>query len=175
MATRRTEQTTASDAGKGGAVPPGTSILILEARFYQDISDALAAGAIAELDARGARWERLAVPGALELPFALKEAAVAGLIPATAPRARWHGVVALGCVIRGETAHFDIVCQNANHWLMNTALAYNIPLGNGILTVDHEAQALARTRGGRHGKGGDAARACLALVALARSFQESPL
>jgi 6,7-dimethyl-8-ribityllumazine synthase len=77
----------------------------------------------------------------------------------------------LGCVIRGETSHYDIVCNNANHWLMEVAIRHNVPVGNGILTVDTEAQALARAQGGRDGKGGDAARACLRLLEIARQFQ----
>lgn len=85
--------------------------------------------------------------------------------------ADYDGVVALGCVIRGETAHYDIVVNNANHWLMEVAVGQAIPVGNAILTVDTEAQALARARGGREGKGGDAARACFALIEAARRFQ----
>ena len=79
--------------------------------------------------------------------------------------------MALGCVIRGETSHYDIVCNNANHWLMEVAVRNGVPLGNGILTVDNEEQALARARGGADGKGGDAVRACLRLIELARAFQ----
>ncbi len=74
-------------------------------------------------------------------------------------------------MIRGETAHYDIVCNNANHWLMDVAIRHNVPVGNGILTVDTEAQALERAKGGRDGKGGDAARACLQLIEIARQFQ----
>ena len=79
--------------------------------------------------------------------------------------------MALGCVIRGETSHYDIVCNNANHWLMDVAVETCLPLGNAILTVDTEAQALARARGGADGKGGDAARACLRLIELQRAFE----
>ncbi|NJO23083.1 MAG: 6,7-dimethyl-8-ribityllumazine synthase, partial [Sphingomonadales bacterium] len=82
-----------------------------------------------------------------------------------------RGAVALGCVIRGETSHYDIVCNNANHWMMHVATEQHIPVGNGILTVDTHDQALARARGGRTGKGGDAARACLRLIELAQNFQ----
>jgi 6,7-dimethyl-8-ribityllumazine synthase len=110
------------------------------------------------------------VPGALEIPQALAQAVKADLIGSDEASARFDGCVALGCVIRGETSHYDIVCNNANHWLMQVALANAIPLGNAILTVDTEAQALERARGGRRGKGGDAVRACLALIALERVF-----
>ena len=73
--------------------------------------------------------------------------------------------------MRGETSHYDIVCNNANHWLMQVAILHSVPVGNGILTVDTEAQALARARGGIDGKGGDAARACLRLIELQREFE----
>ncbi len=146
-------------------------VLIIEARFYDDVSDALAAGAVAEIEAQGAACERVAVPGALEIPQVLAQAVASGLVPRTAPSARYCGVVALGCVIRGETAHYDIVCNNANHWLMDIATRHCVPVGNGILTVDTMEQAMARAKGGREGKGGDAARACLRLVDLARTFQ----
>jgi 6,7-dimethyl-8-ribityllumazine synthase len=144
-------------------------ILIIEARFYEAIADELAAGAIAEIEAQGARYERVVVPGALEIPQVLVAAVAAGRFDEDA--ADYDGVVALGCVIRGETAHYDIVVNNANHWLMDVAIGQAIPVGNGILTVDTEAQAHARSRGGRDGKGGDAARACFALIDAGRHFQ----
>ncbi len=78
----------------------------------------------------------------------------------------------LGCVIRGETSHYDIVVNNANHWLMELAIRNNVPVGNAILTVDTEAQAMARAKGGRKGKGADAVRACLSLVQISRAFEE---
>jgi len=142
-------------------------ILIIEGRYYDDICDALLEGAIAELEAAGAAYDRITVPGALEIPQVLGQAANAGLLP----DGRYSGAVALGCVIRGETAHYDIVCNNANHWLMDVAMRRNVPLGNGILTVDTKAQALERAKGGREGKGGDAARACMRLIEIARQFQ----
>jgi 6,7-dimethyl-8-ribityllumazine synthase len=144
-------------------------VLIIEGRFYDEISDALANGAIAALNAQGVGYDRITVPGALEIPQALAEAVSAGLIPRSADSGRWDGAVALGCVIRGETSHYDIVCNNANHWLMEVAIRNGVPLGNGILTVDTEAQALARAHGAG-GKGGAAVRACLSLIELARTF-----
>jgi 6,7-dimethyl-8-ribityllumazine synthase len=154
--------------------PPRGSvrILIIEGRFYDDIADELAAGAMAELDAQGASYDRVAVPGALEIPLALGQAVAAEKIPASAARARYAGAVALGCVIRGETTHYETVSNNANHWLMELAVRHSVPLGNGILTCETKEQALARARGGRKGKGGDAARACLAVLALCGEFQE---
>lgn len=138
-------------------------ILIIEARFYDTIADELVAGAIAAIEARGASYDRVAVPGALEIPQVLAKAVEVG---------RWDGAVALGCVIRGETAHYDIVCNNANHWLMDVAIRHRMPVGNGILTVENEAQAMARAQGGADGKGGDAARACLKLIEIGYAFQE---
>ena len=148
----------------------GARILIIEARYYETISDALVAGAKAELEAAGATSEHMIVPGALEIPLALAQAVKAGLIPGDARQARFDGCVALGCVIRGDTSHYDTVCNNANHWLMDIATRHAIPLGNAILTVETEAQALERARGGRDGKGADAVRACLALIEHARAF-----
>lgn len=165
-------------AGKGSTASAGgriaARVLIIEARYYEDIADELAAGAMAEIEARGATCDRVTVPGALEIPQVLTAAAAAGLFAGNPPAVsspRYAGAVALGCVIRGETAHYDIVCNNANHWLMRVAAGQRIPVGNGILTVDTPEQALARARGGRSGKGGDAVRACLALIELARRFQ----
>ena len=112
------------------------------------------------------------VPGALEIPLVLAQAVKADLIGSDDADARFDGCVVLGCVIRGETTHYETVCNNANHWLMQIAVRHAIPLGNAILTVDTEAQALARARGGRKGKGAEAVRACLALVALERVFAE---
>lgn len=147
-----------------------TRVLIIEGRFYDDISDELANGAIAALEANSASFDRVSVPGALEISQVLGQAIAADLIPHTASHARWHGVVALGCVVRGETAHYDIVCRNANHWLMEMATRHNVPVGNGILTVENQAQAMARARGGVGGKGGHAARACLKLIEIAHVF-----
>ena len=146
-------------------------VLIVEGRFYDEISDELVAGAIAALEAQGVAHDRVTVPGALEIPQVLAQAATAGLIPRSAASGKWDGAVVLGCVIRGETSHYDIVCNNANHWLMEVAVKHAVPVGNGILTVDSEQQALARARGGAEGKGGDAARACLRLIELQRAFE----
>jgi 6,7-dimethyl-8-ribityllumazine synthase len=151
----------------GGA---SARILLIDAPYYQGIADALLEGATAELQAVGASFERVVVPGALEIPLALAQAASAGLIPGNAGHARFDGCVALGCVIRGETTHYDTVCDNANHWLMQIATRHAIPLGNAILTVETEAQALERARGGRDSKGAGAVRACLTLIEHARAF-----
>ena len=155
-------------------------VLIVESPYYADIAAELLAGARAVLDAAGVGYDRVAVPGALEIPQVVTSYAADGR---QFPRRRdgsrnaeprYHGVVALGCVIRGETSHYDIVCNNANHWLYRAADAIALPVGNAILTVDTHAQALARARGGEDGKGGDAARACLSLIAIARALEGGP-
>jgi 6,7-dimethyl-8-ribityllumazine synthase len=144
----------------------GAKVLIIEARFYEAVADELMAGAIAELEANGVIFERIAVPGALEIPQALSAAT-----PLFEDDV-YEGALALGCVIRGETAHYDIVCNNANHWLMDVAINAMIPVGNAILTVETMEQAMERARGGRAGKGGDAARACLRLIEIQNQFAE---
>ncbi len=137
-------------------------ILIVEARFYPHLNDMLLAGARAAIEAAGHEHETITVPGALEIP-----GAIAFTLEGDE---EYDGFVALGCVIRGETAHYDIVCENANRWLVDVAVRQDVPVGNGILTVDTEAQASARAEGGRSGKGGDAVRACLKLIELKRNF-----
>jgi 6,7-dimethyl-8-ribityllumazine synthase len=162
----------AKDASLEGVPSRGKCrILIIEARFNEKVGDALVAGAIAELEAQGVGYERIAVPGCLEIPQVLANAVQSGLIPRSSSAARFCGAVALGCVIRGETYHFEIVSNEANHWLMEIATRFCVPVGNGILTVETEKQAMERAKGGREGKGGDAVRACLRVLDLARQFQ----
>jgi len=144
---------------------PKQSVLIIEARFYGDIADELAKGAIAHLESEGMAYERLAVPGALEIPLALAIAVENGLIGA---RAKHQGCVALGCVIRGETSHYDIVAGESARALMTIAAQHALPLGNGILTVENREQAQTRASAGGRNKGAAAAAACLALMRLAR-------
>lgn len=136
----------------------GSRVLIVEARFYPAISDKLFAGAAEVLKDAGVDFERVMVPGCLEIPQALSLAIDA--------EADFDGAIAIGCVIRGDTAHYDIVCRETNHWLMQVAIEGGWPVGNAVLTVDDEAQATARADGGATGKGGEAARACLRLIAL---------
>jgi 6,7-dimethyl-8-ribityllumazine synthase len=137
-------------------------MLIVEARFYDKISDELLQGATRVLDAAKARYDRVTVPGTLEIP-----AAIAISVDAARRRkASYDGVVALGCVIRGETHHFEIVANESARALMDLAVSERLPIGNGILTVENEAQAHARARVEEGDKGGDAARAALTMVAL---------
>ena len=137
-------------------------ILIVEARFYEHISNALLDGATAALESAGARFERIGVPGALEIPPAIAFAARAGVDEANA----YDGYIALGCVIRGDTFHFEIVANESARGLMELGLHHHLCIGNGILTVENEEQALERATRDQLDKGGDAARACLALVNL---------
>jgi 6,7-dimethyl-8-ribityllumazine synthase len=140
----------------------GVRILIVEARFYDDIADALLAGARQALDDVKATWDVVTVPGSLEIVPAIAIA----LDAAEKQKKPYDGVVALGCVIQGETFHFDIVAMQSARALLDFSVERRIPCGNGILTVDNEAQAWARARMTEGDKGGDAARATLALVAL---------
>jgi 6,7-dimethyl-8-ribityllumazine synthase len=151
-------------AGKDDSDLKGARILIVEARFYEDIADALLAGATRALEEAGAVLERVSVPGSLEVAPAIAMALNAGE-RAGKP---YEGAVALGCVIRGETLHFEIVSQESARALLDLSIARGVPIGNGILTVDTDAQAWVRARPEEADKGGDAARAALALVRLKR-------
>lgn len=146
----------------------GARILLVEARYYDDIADLLLAGAMKELQSAGAAVEQISVPGSLEIPIAIALA----LEVAAKKRRPYDGVVALGCVIRGDTIHFEIVSNESARGLMDLAITRNVPIGNGIITVDTEVQALGRARMEEQDKGGDAARAALALVRLERRLRK---
>ncbi|ATU92073.1 6,7-dimethyl-8-ribityllumazine synthase [Phyllobacterium zundukense] len=137
-------------------------LLIVEARFYEDLSDALLNGAKSALDEANATYDVFTVPGALEVPavisFALDAAVEGGK--------EYDGYVALGTVIRGETYHFDIVANESCRALMDLAVNESIAIGNGILTVENEEQAWVRARREDKDKGGFAARAALTMIAL---------
>ena len=142
-------------------------VLIVEARFYDDLADALLEGAKDTLRARGVEFDVVSVPGALEIPPAIAMAEEAGRFP-TAPR--YDGYVALGCVIRGETYHFEIVSDQSAAGLMELGLR-GLAIGNGVLTTEDEDQAWARARLSEGDKGGGAARACLDLIALRKRLR----
>jgi 6,7-dimethyl-8-ribityllumazine synthase len=147
----------------------GARILILEAPYYADIVNALADGAQTVIAEAGGTAERLPVSGALELPQALAALVHADRVGRDAgPAKTYDGVVVLGCVIRGETSHYDIVCENANHWLMRIALDFGVPLGNAILTMNTLEQAKVRSAPGEGNKGAEAAVACLRLIEIER-------
>jgi len=135
-------------------------LLIVEARFYEHLNDLLIEGARAAIEAEGHSHETVTVPGALEIPAAVALAAETG---------RYDGFVALGVVIRGETYHFEIVAGESARGLMALALD-GLAIGNGILTVEDEAQALTRARRSEKDKGGEAARAALAMIKLKERF-----
>ena len=142
-------------------------LLLVEAPYYQHLAALLRRGAERALMATGATFDAVSVPGAFEIPAAIATAARAG--------ARFDGYVALGCVIRGETSHYDHICEETARALQDLAIRDGLAIGYGILTVENEAQALARAapatdQGGRD-KGGEAVRACLALIDLKRRFQ----
>jgi 6,7-dimethyl-8-ribityllumazine synthase len=137
-------------------------VLIAEARFYADLNDMLVAGARAAIESAGHEHETITVPGALELPAAIALASESG---------RYDAFVALGVVIRGETFHFEIVAQESARGIMALTLD-GLPVGNGILTVEDEAQAIVRADPGKGDKGGDAARAALALMDLKARFAD---
>lgn len=138
-----------------------TKILIVEAPYYTEISENLANGAIATLEEHGASYERLEVPGALEIPLAIKLAHQSG---------EYHGFLALGCVIRGETTHYDVVCNESCRGLNVLGLEHNIAIGNGILTCENKEQAMERARPDRNNKGSDVAEAALRMVELKQKF-----
>jgi 6,7-dimethyl-8-ribityllumazine synthase len=135
-------------------------VLIVEARFYAHLNDLLLAGARAAIERAGHEHETLTVPGALEVPGAIALADESG---------DYHAFVALGVIIRGETYHFEVVSNESARGIMDLTLA-GLAIGNGILTVENEAQALARADPGHFDKGGGAAEAALALLALRERF-----
>ena len=142
----------------------GARILVVEARYYNDIADMLLRGAKRVLKDAQASHDLVTVPGALEIPAAI----MIGLHAAAAREQPYDGVVALGCVIRGETSHYDIVAGESARAIMDISIALDMPVGNGILTVDTDAQARARARQTGEDKGGGAARAALTLARLKR-------
>ena len=137
-----------------------STILLVEGRFYDHLNDMLLAGARAAVDAAGHKHETLTVPGALELPGAIALAARSG---------RFCAFVALGVIIRGETYHFEVVSNESARGIMDLSLQ-GFPIGNGILTVENEAQAIARAHPAQGDKGGDAVRAALALLDLRENY-----
>ena len=148
----------------------GARILIVEARFYDDIADALLAGAMKALQGSAAPRS---TASACRARWKFRPRSRSRSMPRSAGAAPYDGAVALGCVIRGETIHFEIVSHQSARGLMELSVARRLPIGNGIITVDTEAQAWARARMEEQDKGGDAARAALALIALKRRLRES--
>ncbi len=142
-------------------MPKGPHVLIVEARFYSEITDELARGAIAALEAAGATHERLSVPGAFEAPAAVRFAIESD---------HYDGYVVLGCVIRGETSHYDVICAESARGLGQVALGHLAAVGYGVLTCDDCDQAWARASVEGKNKGREAAQACLAMIGIKRKF-----
>jgi 6,7-dimethyl-8-ribityllumazine synthase len=138
-----------------------THVLIVDSRFYEDIADELLQGATEALNAAGATFDTLTVPGAFEVPAVIRTALETG---------KYDGYVALGCVIRGETTHYDYVCSESARGLNQLAIDYSAAIGYGILTVENRQQAWERADTGDGNKGAAAAQACLAMIAIKRHF-----
>lgn len=157
---------TAGSRQTGSAPVPGARILVVEARFYDDLADELVRGTLEVIAAAQATAEVLTVDGALEIP-----ATVAIALEAAERAGRpFDAVVALGCVIRGETGHYDIVAGESARALMDLSVQRRIPLGNGILTVENESQAWTRARVSELNKGGGAAEAALAVLRIKKKL-----
>ncbi len=146
-------------------------VMVVEARFYNHIADEMMKSVVAELEAANATWEAFSVPGSFELPGAIRMAIEAA--DSRPPERRFDGFIALGCVIRGETSHYDYVCAESARGLNELVLRYGIALGYGILTTETREQAEARASRGQHDRGGAAARACLAMIELNQTLRQS--
>jgi 6,7-dimethyl-8-ribityllumazine synthase len=158
-------------AAQPAAKPPAPKreplrMLVVESRFYIHLADMLLAGAQRVLQEAGAEFDRITVPGSLEIPPAIAMAVDA----AQAAGKPYDGVVALGCVIAGETYHFEVVSNESARGLMDLALGRTLPIGNGILTVETELQARVRADPNEGDKGGEAARTAITMVALKRTL-----
>ena len=140
-------------------------ILVIEARFYDGISDALLEGALAVLQANKVEVTKVTVPGALEVPHVISFAEAA--------KAGYDGYVALGCVIRGETTHYDYVCEESARAIMDLAVNQQLAIGNGIITVENEDQAWARAKMDKKDKGGFAANAVLKMIKIRDELKAS--
>ncbi len=143
-------------------------LLIVEARFYGDLANELVKGAVAAIEATGATYERVPVPGAFEIPGAIRlawEACKAGR------KVPFDGYVALGCVIRGETSHYDYVCAESARGLQDLAVNHGVAVGYGIVTAENRDQAWQRADVGKGNKGAGAVKAALAMIELKHNFR----
>ena len=143
-------------------------VLVVEARFYEDIADELVKGAVACIESADATYNRIDVPGAFEIPAAIRMAVKA--LDVVGGRRRYDAFVALGCVIRGETTHYDYVCRESARGLQDLAIQHVLAIGYGILTCESREQAWARAAVDQGNKGGVAARAALRMVGLKKDF-----
>lgn len=140
---------------------PGARILVVVAPYYREVTDAMLIGVERAAKQAGARIEQIAIPGAFEIPAAIAHAGRSGA---------YDGFIALGCVVRGETSHYDYVCGESARGLMDLSLHEGYAIGYGILTVENLDQALARASVDGRDKGGEAASACFAMIELKRRF-----
>jgi len=139
-------------------------ILLVEAKFYTDVAEELASGAIERLTNGKFTYDRLEVPGALEIPAAIKLASLSN---------KYDGFIALGCVIRGETSHYDTVCNESARGIMELSIKDNLAIANGILTVENESQAWARASRKDKNKGGSVADACTRMIEIKEQFKKT--
>jgi 6,7-dimethyl-8-ribityllumazine synthase len=144
-------------------------IQIIEARFYEDIADKLVRGAVQELEKAGLPYERISVPGVFEIPAAIRFSLRAMEVHSISRRIA--GFIALGCVIRGETSHYDYVCGESARGLMDLSLRHSIALGYGILTCENMEQATVRASLDGKNKGRDAALACLRMIEIKKDLR----
>jgi len=140
-----------------------TKVLVIEARYYEGISDALMEGALEVLQEARVEIQKVSVPGALEIPHVISYARNS--------KSGYDGYIALGCVIRGETTHYDYVCQESARALMDLAVDHKLAIGNGIITVENENQAWARAKKDKKNKGGFAASAVLKMIKIREELQ----
>ncbi len=145
-------------------------VLIIEASFYQDIADQLSAGAIKVLEDAGVSFERLSVPGAFEIPAAIRFAIRSMEVRSTASGG-YNGFIALGCVVRGETDHYDHISRETIRALMDIAVNYSVAMGMGVLTCETYEQAIARASVSKKNKGADVAAACIQMMELKKSLR----
>jgi len=147
-------------------------VLIVEAQFYNDISEELAKGATAVLDEAGMPYDRHQVPGVFEIPAAMRFAIRS--MEFHSALVRYSGFIALGCVIRGDTTHYDYICTESARALMDMTTTFCVAMGNGILTCETREQAWERAAVDQKDKGGDAARACLRMMEVKRELRLIP-
>ena len=147
------------------ALQPAPHILLVVAPYYEDIVEQLVAGAVAELEKNGATWERVDVAGAFEIPMAVGVAN-----KSRGNRRGFDGYVALGCVIRGETSHYDHICTETARAIQDLAVERHLAIGFGVLTCENGDQARIRAAVSKKNKGGEAARACLTTLKVKQAF-----
>ena len=146
----------------------GPYLLVIDSLFYPDVSEELVKGALAEIGKSGGTYARVSVPGAFEIPGAIRMAVRS--LELVGGRRRFDGYVALGCVIRGETSHYDHVCQEVTRGLMDIALNFSVAVGNGVLTCENKEQAMYRANPEQGNKGGFAAGAAIRMIDVKRQI-----